>query len=92
MTKVLERSREIGIKWNAEKCVIGTTKVSYFGHVLSDKGAKPDPTKIAAIQDMEPPKNKSEFQTLLDKVHYLAKFTPNLAEATVPMRKRKERL
>ena len=86
LVNVLERSREIGIKWNAEKCVIGATSVSYFGHVLSNKGVQPDPKKIAAIQDMEPPKDKQELEMLLGMVNYLAKFAPNLAEVTEPLR------
>ena len=86
LRKVLERTREVGIKWNADKCVFGATEVSYFGHVLSDKGVQPDPKKIAAIQEMEPPRNKQELETLLGMVNYLAKFTPNLAETTSPMR------
>ena len=44
--KVLERTREVGIKWNAEKCVSGATEVSYFGHVLSDKGVQPYPRRL----------------------------------------------
>ena len=35
---------------------------------------------------MEPPKNGQELETLLGMVNYLAKFTPNLAEITAPMR------
>ena len=34
LRKVLECTREVGIKWNAEKCVFRATEVSYFGHVL----------------------------------------------------------
>ena len=59
------------------------TNVSYFGHVLSGKGVQTDPKKITAIQDMELPKSKSE---LFDMVNYLEKYTPNLPEATAPMR------
>ena len=40
LKRVLDRSTGIGIKRNTEKCVIGTNKVSYFGHVLSDKGVQ----------------------------------------------------
>ena len=86
LKRVLERLRGIRIRWNAEKCVIGTNKVSYFGHVLSDKGVQPDPKKIAAIQEMEPPRDKHELETLLGMVNYLSKFTPSLAEATAPLR------
>ena len=81
----LRKALEVGIEWNAEKCVFGVTEVSYFGHVLSDKGV-PDPKKIAAIQEMKPPRNKQELETLLGMVNYLAKFTLNLAETTAPMR------
>ena len=47
---------------------------------------QPDPKKIAAIQEMEPPRKKQELETLLGMVNYLAKFTTNLAETTAPMR------
>ena len=55
-------------------------------YVLSEKGVHPDPKKIAAIQEIVPPRNKQELETLLRMVNYLAKFTPNLAETTAPMR------
>ena len=54
LRKVLECLREVGIKWNAEKCFFGATQVSYFSHILSDKGVQPDPMKVAAFQEMEP--------------------------------------
>ena len=39
--------------------------------------------KVDVIQEMEPPRNGQE----LEIVNSLAKFTPNLAETTAPMRK-----
>ena len=42
-------------------------KVSYFSHVLSGTGVKTDPMKIAAIQDMEPPKSKSELLSMIKR-------------------------
>jgi len=62
LRKVLDRTREVGIKWNAEKCVFGATQVSYFGHVLSDKRVQPDPKKVAAIQEMEPPETDKSLR------------------------------
>ena len=85
LRKVLERTREVGIKWNAEKCVFGANEVCYFGHVLSDKGVQQDPKTIVAIQEMEPPRNNQELETLLGMVNYVAKFTPNLADTTAPI-------
>lgn len=59
------RSRERGVKLNPEKSTIRATEVSYFGHRITRDGIKPDPAKIAAIRDMEPPKDKGELETIL---------------------------
>lgn len=57
----------------------------FFGHNITDNGTQPDPNNVAPIQEMEPPKNREDFETLLGMVNYLAKSTPNLAETTAPM-------
>ena len=67
LRKVLECTREVGIKWNAEKCVFGATEVSYFGHVLSDKGVQPDPKKIAAIQEMSHQEKNKNLRPYLER-------------------------
>jgi len=83
---LLERCRERGIKLNPDKLEVCMTQVSYFGHVLSSDGLRPDPSKISAIRDMEPPANRSELETLLGMITYLANFSPNLSEITSSMR------
>lgn len=77
---VLECSRAVGIKLNEEKLEVGVTSVQYFGHLLTADGLKPDPAKIEAIGDMEPPQNKRELETVLGMANYLAKVAPNLSE------------
>uniref|UniRef100_A0A8C7UJR4 ribonuclease H n=1 Tax=Oncorhynchus mykiss TaxID=8022 RepID=A0A8C7UJR4_ONCMY len=74
---MLQRSRERGVRLNPEKSTVGVTEVSYFGHLL----IKPDPQKISAIKEMEPPKNCAELETVLGMVNYLAKFAPSLSNA-----------
>ena len=82
----LQHCREKNIRINREKCVFFTTQVSYFGHIFTSKGLKPDPTKLAAITQMEPPNYKAELATILEMVNYLSRFAPNLAAITAPMR------
>ena len=43
------------IKFNKDKLEVGVTEVKYFGHVLTDKGLKPDPDKVRAVQSMKLP-------------------------------------
>ena len=51
-----------------------------FDHVLTLEGLKSDPKKVAAIEQMQPPTNKSKLETILGMVQYLSKFAPHLAE------------
>ena len=82
----LQHCREKNIRINHEKCIFFTTQVSYFGHIFTSEGLKPDPAKLAAITQMEPPSNKAELATILGMVTYLSSLTPNLAAITVPKR------
>ena len=76
----LQRYREKkNMRINREKCVLFTTQVSYFGHFFKSEGLKPDPAKLAAITQMEPPSNKAGLATILGMVNYLSHFAPNLA-------------
>lgn len=83
---MLQRSRQRGVKLNPEKSIICATEVSYFGHLLTADGIKPDPKKVAAVRDMEPPKDKGELETVLGMINYLSKFAPGLADVNAPLR------
>lgn len=74
------------MKLNPEKSVVCAVEVSYFGHLITKDGVKPDPTKITAIKEMKPPKDKGELQTMLGMVNYLSKFAPGLASINAPLR------
>ena len=83
---MLRRSRERGVKLNRDKLEVGVTQVKYFGHMLTSEGVRPDPDKASAIESMKPPKDKSELETFLGMVTYLAKCAQNLSEITSPLR------
>lgn len=76
LRKVLIRSKERCVKINKDKLEVGVTKVKYFGHLLTSEGVGPDPDKVSAVREMKPPKDKSELETFLGMVTYLAKFAP----------------
>ena len=86
LREVLSRIRKSGLKLNKSKCVIGTSEITFLGHNLSNKGIKPDPSKIEAIINMPIPNNKTELQRFLGMVNYLGKFIPNISNVTAPLR------
>ena len=83
---VLKQASEKKVTFNKGKLSVAAQEVSYFGHILTPDGLKPDPAKIKAINEMPPPKDKQELQTFLGMVTYLSKFSPNLSDATKPLR------
>jgi hypothetical protein len=47
----------VNLKLNRDKCKFLLSELPYIGHIITDKGVKPDPNKIKAIKQMEAPKN-----------------------------------
>lgn len=57
---MLTRTRKRGVRLNPDKCQIGVSEVSYFGHTLWSEGLKPDPAKVRAIREMQPPTSRGK--------------------------------
>ncbi len=83
---VLNRAREMGIKFNPDKSKIGMTEVSYVGHVISKDGLKPSPERIRAVANMPTPTCKADVQRFVAFLGYLQKFIPNLSSETKDLR------
>ena len=85
MRRVLDRSREVGLKFNLKKVIFRVPEVSYVGHLFSAEGLKPHPEKIRAINDMPPPVNKEGVLRILGTVNYLDKFIEHKADIQEPI-------
>ena len=82
----LKRCEDIGLNLNKDKCAIGTSSVTYVGHILTANGVKPDESKINAILEMPAPTDKKGVMRLMGTVNYLAKFVPNTSQDTGPIK------
>ena len=56
--------------------------VKFLGHLIDSSGVHPDPDKVQAIIDMQPPTNVHEVRRFLGMVQQMGKFSPNLADKT----------
>jgi hypothetical protein len=83
---LLETARLNGIKFNARKMQFRTRSCTFFGQMLTDKGLQIDPKKIAAIQDMAPPRNAAELKSFLGMVNYLKRFSNKLMTLSEPLK------
>ncbi|BES91778.1 Reverse transcriptase (RNA-dependent DNA polymerase) [Nesidiocoris tenuis] len=86
LRKLLDRAREVNIKFNRDKIKLKQKSVKYMGHIVSSEGLKPDPDKIRAINDMRYPRDVQEVKSFMGIVTYMAKFVPNLSAISEPLR------
>ena len=83
---VLLKIAEAGITLNDKKCEISQSQVKFLGQIVDGNGIHPDPGKVTAVKQMNAPTNITELRRFLGMVNQLAKFTPQLSEATKPLR------
>ena len=83
---LLHRCRDVGIRLNKSKIKLWQKSLTFLGHLVTDKGLKPDPEKVKAIEAMPPPTDMEGVQRLNGFVNYLAKFLPKLSETMEPIR------
>ena len=85
LREVLKRLKQAGLTLN-EKCEFSTDQVKFLGHIVSARGIAIDPSKVEAITKFPAPEGVPELRRLLGMVNHVAKFAPNLAEVSKPLR------
>ena len=83
---VLDRVRDVGMRFNPDKCIFKQDSISFYGATLSSEGVKSDPRKIAAIKNLPEPKREALLQLFLGIVNYLSRFSPNIAKMMCNLR------
>jgi phenylalanine-4-hydroxylase len=71
-------------KLNPKKCIFGVLSGILLGNVISHDGICPNPTKVMAILDMQPPKNVKDIQKLTGCMVALSRFISHLGEKGLP--------
>ena len=84
---LLQRCKDRGIVLNPDKMKLRMSEVSFMGHLLTNKGLKPDPANVEAIAKMPKPQDVEGVQRLNGFVNYLAKFLPKLSDVLEPIRR-----
>lgn len=86
LAKVLSVLERRNVMLNIDKCKIEKQEVLFLGHKLTSEGIYPAEEKTLAIQQFRPPKDKEELRSFLGMVCFVAKFIPNLATVSFPLR------
>jgi hypothetical protein len=80
LRKVFLTCRKFGISLNPKKSHFAMEERNLLGHIISERGIKIDPDRVATIQQIFLPRNKKEIQSFLGKVNFLRRFITNFVE------------
>ena len=84
--KVLQRLAEKGLTLNLEKCLFHKESLEYFGFIFSKEGVKPSPTKMAALKNVDRPRDVKAVRSFLGLTNYLKRFIDDYSSITYPLR------
>lgn len=68
-----------------EKCLFLQKEIPYLGHIISGKGIRPDPVKLAGIHDWPVPSTISELRSYLDMMNYYCRYIRDFSMTTRPL-------
>ncbi|XP_070013477.1 uncharacterized mitochondrial protein AtMg00860-like [Nicotiana sylvestris] len=74
LRKFFQTLRRYNLKLNPAKCAFSVPSGKLLGFIVSRRGIELDPSKIKAIQELPPPKNKIEVISLLGRLNYISRF------------------
>ena len=86
LDKCLQRLFDQGLRLNYAKCSFVNETLEFFGQIFSKDGNKPDLKRVDALKNATVPSNVSEVRSLLGMANYSAKYIPNFATITAPLR------
>src|SRR3954464_10725349 len=85
LDETFQSLRAYNIRLNPAKCIFGVPAGKLLGFMVSEQGIEANPEKIAAIQNMKPPKQLRDVQKLTGCLAELSRFISRLGEKALPL-------
>ncbi|XP_019181909.1 PREDICTED: uncharacterized protein LOC109177020 [Ipomoea nil] len=76
--------RTYQLRLNPTKCTFAVQTGKFLGYMMTKRGIEPNPAKVKAILDMQPPTTVREVHQLTGRLAALSRFLSKLAERALP--------
>ena len=84
---VFKRLIQVNLKLHPQKCNFLKKEIVYLGHLITDNGILPDPSKSEVVQKFPTPQDPDEVRRFVQFANYYRKFIPNFATIAAPLNK-----
>lgn len=85
LEKVLAKFREANLTLKPSKCDFAQKEIKYLGHVVSEKGISPDPTKVEIVKNYPVPRTVKEVRAFLGLASYYRRHINHFATIANPL-------
>ncbi|KAG5892221.1 hypothetical protein JTB14_034770 [Gonioctena quinquepunctata] len=82
---VFQRLEMYKLRLNRAKCTFVCPVVKYLGHLITPHGIKPDPNKVRAILEREPPTDVKQVMSFIQTCSWFRRFIENFANVSRPL-------
>jgi ribonuclease HI len=82
--KTLKCTRKHGLKMNPNKCAFGVSAGEFLVFLVHEIGIEVGKKSMKAIDEVVPPTNLKELQSLLGKINFVRRFISNLSQKVLP--------
>ncbi|XP_019155249.1 PREDICTED: uncharacterized protein LOC109152130 [Ipomoea nil] len=72
------------LRLNPKKCAFVVQGGNFLGYMVIKRGIEPNPEKVQAIMDMQPPSSIKDLQRFTGRLAALSRFLSKAADKTVP--------
>lgn len=87
LKSILEAIRKAKLKIQIDKCDFLKKETQFLGHLLTNKGIKPNPEKIKIIQNLQLPQTTKQIKSFLGMTGFYRKFIKDYAKIATPLTK-----
>jgi len=85
LSSIFKKLTLANLKLQPDKSEFLKKELEYLGHIVTEKGVKPNPKKIETIKAFPMPKTRKEIKSFLGLLGYYRRFIRDFAKITKPL-------
>ena len=85
LRRVIQRTREVGLKLKPTKCHFARAELEYLGHTITPGGVGTNPRLVAAVKEFPKPRSIHGVRRFLGLASFYRRFIPNFARIASPL-------
>ncbi len=82
---VFSKLREVNLKLNPGKCCFVAKSITFLGHVVSQQGTRPDPSKVTVVAHFPVPRTVTNVRSFLGLTGYYRNYVWGYSRLAVPL-------